>query len=326
LTNRLTVLVGRKQREMDVISEILAVSGVRGARPARVEARGVWGVNWRKEPLAGVYAVMSGSFWLGVSSQPVRRVDAGDIVMLPTGIKHSLSSGHRAALVDCDPEDALRASRTGQALRFGDDGEPDMTLLAASYRHDGAVRTQLLPLLPTVVHLKGDRADATVGHTVRLLGSELSQLRIGTSVAIDRIVDILLVQMIRSVIDAPDAAHPPSILSAVRDPVVAEALQHLHADPARAWTVELLAGQSAVSRATLIRRFAAALGEPVGAYLSRWRMDLASLRLRDTGDSLETVARLSGYQSAAAFSRAFKQSRGVSPGQFRRNSQAVEND
>jgi AraC-like DNA-binding protein len=108
--------------------------------------------------------------------------------------------------------------------------------------------------------------------------------------------------------------------------VVAEALQHLHADPARAWTVELLAGQSAVSRATLIRRFAAALGEPVGAYLSRWRMDLASLRLRDTGDSLETVARLSGYQSAAAFSRAFKQSRGVSPGQFRRNSQAVEND
>jgi AraC-like DNA-binding protein len=304
---------------VDIIGQILDVSGVRGARPARVEARGVWEVNWRKEPLAALYAVTSGSFWLGVPDQPVRHVDTGDVVLLPMGVEHSLSSGHGAPLVDCDPADAVRASRTGQALRFGEAGEPDTTLLAASYRHDGAVHTQLLPLLPTVVHLRGARAEATVGHTVRLLGSELAELRIGTSVAVDRIVDILLVQMLRSAFDAPDAAPPPSILRGLRDPVVAQALQHLHAEPARPWTVEMLAARTAVSRTTLIRRFTAAVGEPIGAHLARWRMDLASLRLRDGDDSLETIARLSGYQSAAAFSRAFKHSRGISPGQFRRS-------
>lgn len=308
---------------MDVIGQVLAVSGVRGARPARVEARGAWGVNWQQDPLAVVYAVTSGSFWLGVADQPVRRVESGDVILLPTGVEHSLSSGHGAPLTDCDPADALRASRTGQALRFGDAGRPETTLLAASYQHDGAVHTQLLPLLPRVVHLRGADTDATVGHTIRLLGSELAELRIGTSVAVDRIVDILLVQMLRSAVDVSDAAPPPSILRALRDPVVADALQNIHTDPARAWTVDVLAAHASVSRTTLIRRFTTALGEPVGAYLARWRMDLASLRLRDSDDSLETIARLSGYHSAPAFSRAFKQSRGTSPGQFRRSRTAV---
>ena len=179
------------------------------------------------------------------------------------------------------------------------------------------MRTQLLPLLPPVVHASAGEADATLGHTVRLLGAELAERRVATSVAVDRIVDLLLVQLLRIGLDGR-AGGIPSLLRAFDDPLVVSALDLLHADPARRWTVDALAGQLSVSRTTLIRRFASVVGELEGGYLLRWRMDLASVRLRDGNDTLEVIAGSFGYQSAQGFSRAFTQSRGVPPARYRR--------
>jgi transcriptional regulator GlxA family with amidase domain len=91
----------------------------------------------------------------------------------------------------------------------------------------------------------------------------------------------------------------------------------LHEDPARAWTTATLAEEVAVSRATLSRRFPAVVGETPGAYLTRWRMDLAARRLRDTDDSLEQIASAVGYTSVYAFSRAFSRARSLPPGRYR---------
>lgn len=98
------------------------------------------------------------------------------------------------------------------------------------------------------------------------------------------------------------------------------AVTRLHADPSRAWTPATLARETGVSRATLSRRFATMTGESPGAYLTRWRMDLAARRLRDTDDSLETIAQSVGYTSVYAFSRAFSRIRSQPPGQYRSRS------
>jgi len=307
---------------VDLLADILAVSGVRGTRPARIEAAGRWGVRWEHDPLAVVYAVVSGALWLAVPDREIRRVGAGDVVLLPVGIEHSLSSGPNAPLVPCDPAEAVEASRTGRPLRFGADGDPDTVVLAAAYRHDPAVRTQILPLLPDMVHARADRTDATVGHAVRLLGHELAERRMASSVAVDRIVDLLLVHLLRVAFDGRDASSTPSLLDALDDALVVSALEHLHADPARPWTIDTLADCLSVSRTTLTRRFTAAVGEPVGTYLSRWRMDLASVRLRDSDDTVEAIAHGTGYGSVQAFSRAFSRSRSAPPARYRQAARA----
>ncbi|MEU0183434.1 AraC family transcriptional regulator [Streptomyces sp. NPDC006207] len=104
---------------------------------------------------------------------------------------------------------------------------------------------------------------------------------------------------------------------ALDDPVVGAAVTRLHEEPARPWTTAALAREVGVSRATLDRRFAATTGESPGAYLTRWRMDLAARRLRDTHDSLDAIAASVGYSSGYAFSRAFRRARSQPPGQFR---------
>ena len=131
-----------------------------------------------------------------------------------------------------------------------------------------------------------------------------------------RLVDVLLVQMLRAWLDQDDDT-TPSALRAVRDPVVGAAMAAIHDAPARPWTTTELAKATAVSRATLARRFPAVLGETPAAYLTRWRLDLSARRLRETDDSLEQIAHDVGYTSVYAFSRAFRRAKQVPPGRYR---------
>jgi AraC-like DNA-binding protein len=136
-------------------------------------------------------------------------------------------------------------------------------------------------------------------------------------------VDILLVQLLRTWLDiapAPDRA--ASWLSALTDPVAGPALAVLHTQPSRDWTVPSLAAAIGVSRATLARRFPAQVGCTPAAYLTRWRMDLASARLRDTDETVGAIARSLGYTSEYAFNRAFTRHRHISPGRYRTRSRS----
>jgi AraC-like DNA-binding protein len=131
-------------------------------------------------------------------------------------------------------------------------------------------------------------------------------------------VDILLVQVLRIwLTTGAGGTRPASWLSALTDPVAGPALATLHAQPGRPWTVESLAASAGVSSATLARRFTAKVGETPAAYLTRWRMDLAAQRLRDTDDTVGAIARSLGYTSEYAFNRAFARHRGTAPGRYR---------
>lgn len=306
---------------MDLLSEVLSVSGVRGAVGALIEAGQDWG--WWSAPAApraALHAVTAGTIWLGLPGKPPLQLMPGDVVLLPDGTEHALGSDPAAVSRSSEHQsDAWHATGSG-AIRIGS-GPVRAHVLCADYGHDAVASTQVLDLLPPLVHIRGHSDEGLLDDTVRLLGRELASPQMATGVVLDRLVDILLVQVLRSWLSACPEQRP-SWLGALRDDVVGAAVAKLHADPSRPWTTAALAREAGVSRATLTRRFAAVTGESPGAYLTRWRMDLAARRLRDTSDSLEAVARSVGYTSVYAFSRAFSRARSQSPGRYRSQAHA----
>ncbi|POM26667.1 Regulatory protein SoxS [Actinomadura rubteroloni] len=301
---------------MDPLTDVLALAQVRGTVAATLHAGEGWGLDIANVPGAAFHAVTAGTAWLDVDGASPRRLMPGDLVLLPAGTRHRLSSDPGASCEPFDHVAARQALATGGRLTVGD-GAPATRVLCASYRQDAAVNAPLLGLLPPLIHLPAD-PDRPTDHVLRLLGHEIASPRTGAATVLDRLLDVLLVHIIRAWLDTEDAEPArASWLTALRDPLVAEALAALHADPARAWTLDGLATRLAVSRATLARRFAARAGQPPLAYLTRWRMELAAHRLRTTADPIGPIARSVGYTSEYAFNRAFHRVCGVTPGRYR---------
>jgi len=301
---------------MDLLAHVLAVSGVRGTAGARIEAAAPWGIAWRDTTRAAFYAVTSGTAWLGVPGQAPRQLMPGDVVLLPNGTGHTLGSDPDFPVSPHECSVAERARVCGTVLRLGA-GEVQTHILGASYDYDPAVSTQVLTTLPELVHIRAANGGTCLDDTVRLLSRELACPQLASALVLNRLVDILLVQLLRVwLAERPGEAHG-TWLGVLADPLVSVALAKLHETPARPWTTELLAAELATSRSTLTRRFREVIGESPGAYLSRWRMDLAAIRLRDTDDTLDAVAHSVGYTSEYAFSRAFRRARGQAPGRYR---------
>jgi AraC-like DNA-binding protein len=309
---------------MDALTAVLAVAGVRGTVAATLDAAEPWGLALDAVPGAAFHAVTDGLAWLRIAGRPDTRLMPGDVVLLPTGIAHVLASAPGAGTMPFDHAAAERALAAGESLRLGT-GPGQTRVLCASYRQDPAVTVPLLTLLPDVLHIPARQAGTALDATLRLLASEISQPQPGAAAVLDRIVDILLVQLLRAWL-ATDPARPrtPSWLSALTDPVAGPALAVLHTQPGRDWTIPSLAAAIGVSRATLARRFPAQVGCTPAAYLTRWRMDLAAVRLRDTDDTVGAVARSLGYTSEYAFNRAFTRDRRIPPGRYRTHSRAAQ--
>ena len=308
---------------MDALTAVLAVAGVRGTVAATLDAAEPWGLALNAVPGAAFHAVTDGLAWLRIPGHPDTRLMPGDVVLLPTGIAHVLASAPDANSVPFDHGAAERAMAAGQDLRLGV-GPGQTRILCASYHQDPATTVPLLTLLPDVLHIPARQAGATLDATLRLLTCEISRPQPGAPAVLDRIVDILLVQLLRAWLDvapAPDRA--ASWLSALTDPVAGAALAVLHTQPGRDWTVLSLAAAIGVSRPTLARRFSSKVGCTPAAYLTRWRMDLASARLRDTDDTVGAIARSLGYTSEYAFNRAFNRHRHISPGRYRTRSRTT---
>jgi AraC-like DNA-binding protein len=215
----------------------------------------------------------------------------------------------------CDREAAVRAIERGDALRLG--SAPATTeVITLHYEQDPEVSTPVLSSLARPMHVAAGE-NAQFGRTVELLTAELARPGFGATAAVNSIVDLLLVQFVRAWLGRHPEERSGSWLGAMRDPVVREALACVHARPEHPWTTESLAAATRVSRATLSRHFRSALGQAPGAYVEQWRMDLASLRLRDTEEPVESIAGAVGYGSPHAFSRAFRRARGVPPGEYR---------
>lgn len=303
---------------MDPLSEVLDLSRVSGALMASVRACAPWGLDLSQRPGAAFHAITSGTAWARAEGGEPLQLMPGDVFLLPAGARHQLLSEPHGTCVPFDSSTKERLMTPDGDLALGASGAAT-TFVCAAVDYDLDVAEPLMGLLPPMIHVPADPVGGRdVAAIVELLAREVGARRPGSRAAAARLIDTLLIAAIRHWLDRQAGGEMPSWLRALRDPVLAHVIAALHARPAEPWTVESLAREVHVSRATLARRFAEAVGEPPLAYLTRWRMHLAAQRLKYTTDTVGAIAREVGYTSEYAFNRAFSRHRGEPPGRYRR--------
>ncbi|MCP2362537.1 AraC-like DNA-binding protein [Nonomuraea thailandensis] len=190
---------------------------------------------------------------------------------------------------------------------WGNSADGATVLLTGTYNLEGEVSRRLLEALPQLIVQAGDPI-------ISLLGAEIVKDEPGQEAVLDRLLDLLLIAVLRAHFATHEA---PAWYRAMSDPVVGRAMRMLHNNPAHPWTVALLAAEVGVSRAALARRFTELVGEPPMSFLTDWRLALAADLLREPDATIGSVARKVGYGSPFALSAAFKRVRGVSPQEHR---------
>ena len=204
-------------------------------------------------------------------------------------------------------------------LRTGAEGVADAHLICVFFTCDVRPFNPLLEALPRFMRIgRGTSAatDALLEHFLNLASVESADKRAGAQSVLNKLSELLFIEAVRTYMDQLSSGNT-GWLSGLRDPLVGRALSLLHAQPARSWTLDELAAQSGASRSGLVGRFTQMMGYPPIQYLTRWRMQLAARRLGERGAKVAAVAQEVGYDSEAAFSRAFKKFSGQSPSQWR---------
>jgi AraC-like DNA-binding protein len=206
------------------------------------------------------------------------------------------------------------AEQWSQGVRtWGNTPDGRTVMLTGTYQLHSEVSQRLLRALPATLVLREDEWDCPL---IPLLADEIVKDEAGQEAVLDRLLDLLLIAVLRAWFARPDA-QAPSWYRAYADPVVGHALRLMHHNPAHAWTLAELAREVGTSRATLARRFQELVGEPPMAFLTGWRIALAADLLREPGATIGSVAEQVGYGSPFALSTAFKRLRGVSPREHR---------
>ena len=211
-----------------------------------------------------------------------------------------------------DGQDLAQAMDLG-VRSWGNSSAGSTSMLIGTYERHSEIGRQLLAVLPRLVVMPADAWDSPL---ISMLGMEIVRDEPGQEAVLDRLLDLLLVAVLRAWFSGHQA-EAPGWYRAQGDPVVGKALRVLQNNPAHPWTVANLARETGVSRAALARRFADLVGEPPMAFLTAWRLALAADLLREPGSTISAVAQQVGYQSPFALSTAFKRVRGVSPKQHR---------
>jgi AraC-like DNA-binding protein len=255
----------------------------------------------------------------GAPGEPEVVARAGDLLICPHGGGQTMASDVRMAPVDADALPAL--SEPGSAvtrLRHGGGGAITRVVCGYLACSRSACRP-LLDALPPVfcVPAHDGVAAALVRSLMQAAVRESAEARPGAQSVLAKLSELLFVEALRRYADALPAGRS-GWLAGLRDPYVGRALGLLHAEPAKGWTVDDLAGRVALSRSALAERFSSLVGEPPMQYLSRWRLALAAQELRAGAEPIARIAQRSGYETDAAFSRAFKREFGVPPAAWRR--------
>jgi AraC-like DNA-binding protein len=186
-------------------------------------------------------------------------------------------------------------------------------MLTGTYQLQSDVSQRLLRALPALLVLRAEELNSPL---VALLAAEVGKDEPGQESVLDRLLDLLLIAVLRAWFSRPDG-EAPGWYRAHADPVVGHALRLIHHNPGHPWTLAELASEVGISRAALARRFHELVGQPPMAFLTGWRIALAADLLREPGATLASVADQVGYGSAFALSTAFKRVRGISPQQYR---------
>jgi len=270
------------------------------------------------------HVITAGSCWASVSGEQPIELVTGDIIILPHGDTHVLSSkpGLRKS-----PEMAMyrrpEDGRLPSTISMGGDGQTGAEFICGFLGCDTQPFNPLLAALPKMFRVK-DQGNGALMTYVRFAISEARDSRIGGQSVLGRLSELMFVDAIRRYLETLPSDQL-SWLSGLRDVYIGKALTKLHRKPAQDWTIDSLAKEVALSRSAFSERFTQFVGHPPMQYLAQWRMQLAANQLITGMDSVAVIANRVGYDSEAAFSRAFKKIVGASPSEWRRRRQTTLN-
>jgi AraC-like DNA-binding protein len=315
---------------MDALSELLRAVKLSGAMFYVAECSKPWRVLAPSSRTLGKYVAANAShvieFHFATQGSGYVRVGeettpfaAGDLFMIPHGDPHEMGNGTGATLVDAEP--GLPALLEGglTCVRLGVAGGEETRLVCGYLACDAGLIRPVLAGLPRVVrvHIRNDRAGEWLENSLTHAVERATAAAPGSDVILARLAEVLFAEALqRYVNQLPEGR--TGWLAGAGDATVGRSLAALHRRPAHPWTLDELADEAAVSRSALTERFARYLGQSPMAYLADWRIELGAESLRTSSRSVLQIAAEVGYESEAAFNRAFKRKFGKPPAQYRR--------
>lgn len=313
---------------MDPITDIFRTMHVTAFGLHRLEATAPWGVRQENQTeevrssgknvppsdLAHFAMLSRGNCWLSVEgiAEPMP-LTGGDCFLLARGTSIVLRDSPRTRPMSTFRE--IGAKARGNVVLYGGGGAPT-TIVCGSLSFDRASLKPITQLLPRFILMKADEARTLALHnTVQALASEMAEQAPGSEVVATRLAEVLVIQLLRAHI-ASEPERKKGWLRAVFDPQMGTALSVIHDRVNAPWTVESLAEAAGMSRSAFAVRFKELLGQTPLEYVTEWRMQKAMQLLAQRDKKLIDVARLVGYESDAAFSKAFKRVVGTNPGEY----------
>ena len=300
---------------VDPLAEVIALLRPRAVYSKVISGAGSWAVRYSSFGQPSFCTMLEGECVLAVDGQPPITLLAGDFLLMPATPGFTKSGTSPAVPVFVDPK--AQPAPEGEVRHGRREGPPDVRMLGGYFAFDSPDAALTVSLLPSVLHVRGVERLTLL---VQLVRGESVEQRSGRELVLTRFVEVLLIEALRS---APGGTAPPGLLRALADSRLATAIRHMHGEPARAWTVDDLAKQAALSRSVFFERFSRAVGVSPMAYLLGWRMALAKDLLGRSDVALAEVAERVGYSSASTFSTAFSRHVGLPPGRFARQQSAV---
>jgi AraC-like DNA-binding protein len=316
---------------MDAFSEILSQVKLHGALFFNAEFSAPWvfasphsrslapALSAGAPHLVIYHLVLEGTASARTLDGPVIPLEPGDVVVFPQGDPHMIGNGREADSPRLDSEIMRKVmTRDLTPMQAGGGGEPTR-FVCGFMACDPHLGRPVLSGLPPVlkVNVRTDRSGQWLESSIRQMVEEAASGRVGSDAMLAKLSEALFVDTLRRHIAAlPEQG--TGWLMGTRDPIVGKSLLLLHRDIARPWTIADLAHAVGLSRSALVERFTRFLSQPPMAYLTRWRLQVAARALVQTDKSLADISSEVGYESEAAFSRAFKRALGSPPARYRR--------
>ncbi len=303
---------------MDVLSDILRSVHLGGGVYFRCEFSAPWGMDIKPTPVAEFHIIVRGNCWLRMPgrSTPIP-LQGGDLVAFPHGDAHTLVDAPEGVALPA--EEILQGQNLDHygPVTYGGRGLP-ATVLCGYFQFDHDHPHPLVAALPPLIHIRSaDSYDfAWLQTALNFMIHETRTAKPGAEAVVNRLAEVLFVQMVRAYIAQSEA--PLGMLAAIADRQIGSALQLMHQAPQQPWTLAGLAQQVGMSRSAFAARFNQLVGHTPMQYLTLWRMQKARELLSETRLSTAEIAEQVGYRSDAAFGKVFKKAVGTGPGAYRR--------
>jgi AraC-like DNA-binding protein len=309
-------------RPVDPLGEALHFLRMSGVFYCRSEFTAPWAVALPSfDSCAMFHVVTEGECWIEVEGAEPHLLRPGELVLVPHAAGHKLTSARGATAQKLFDLDREHVSDRYELLRWGGGGAATTAICGLVQFEDPAAQ-QLIRLLPPLITVSawGSAPETEwIQSTLRFMADEARVPRAGGETVITRIADILVIQAIRAWLARDSSAHS-GWLGALQDREIGRAIAMIHRHPQQDWTLGSLAAKVGMSRSGFSERFTRLVGEPAMRYVVRWKMQTALAWLKDDAQTMGSVASRLGYESEAAFNRAFKRVMGMTPGAARRES------